>query len=53
MLAFFKVLLEIFRNKLYLYLYKNIDIQIILKFYNHLLNLPIDFFNKKKVGDVI
>lgn len=48
-----KVTLELFRKQLLLYLSQKIDIPLILGFYNHVLNLPISFFETRKTGDIL
>lgn len=52
-LAIFKVLLEAFRTQLLIYLGQNIDIPLILGYYDHVINLPMNFFGTREVGEII
>lgn len=49
----FKVLLNAFRTQLLLYLSQNIDIPLMLGYYNHVIELPMNFFDTRKVGEII
>lgn len=49
----FKAVLEYFRNHLMLYLSQKLDIPLILGFYQHVLNLPMNFFSTRRVGEII
>lgn len=49
----FKVILEGFRNHLMLYLSQKIDIPLILGYYNHVIDLPMNFFGTRRVGEII
>lgn len=53
LLYVFKILLEFFRNHLMLYLSQKLDIPLILGYYQHVLNLPMNFFGTRKVGEII
>lgn len=53
LLYIFKILLEFFRNHLMLYLSQKLDIPLILGYYQHVLNLPMNFFGTRKVGEII
>ena len=48
-----KALLEFCRNQLMLYLSQKIDIPLILGFYQHVLKLPMRFFDSHKIGEII
>lgn len=52
-LYIFKVLLSYFRTHLILYLSRRIDIQLILGYYRHVVGLPMNFFETRKVGEII
>ncbi|PFN51959.1 bacteriocin ABC transporter ATP-binding protein [Bacillus thuringiensis] len=49
----FKVLLSYFRTHLILYLSRRIDIQLMLGYYRHVIGLPMNFFETRKVGEII
>lgn len=49
----FKILLSAFRNHLLLYLSQKLDVSLILGYYQHVLNLPMNFFGTRKTGEVI
>lgn len=49
----FRILLEVFRSILLLYLSRKIDIKMILDYYQHILKLPISFFDSRKVGEIL
>jgi ATP-binding cassette subfamily B protein len=53
LLTIFKVLLNAFRSQLLLYLSQRIDIPLILGYYNHVVDLPLNFFGTRKVGEII
>ena len=53
LLYLFKILLDFFRNHLMLYLSQKIDIPLILGYYHHVLDLPMNFFGTRKVGEII
>ena len=51
-LYIFKVLLSYFRTHLILYLSRRIDIKLMLGYYRHVVELPLNFFETRKVGEV-
>lgn len=53
LLATFKVLTEFFRSMLLIHMAQNIDIPLLLGYYNHVINLPMKFFGTRKVGEII
>ena len=53
LLHLFKVILSAFRSHLLLYLSQKIDVPMILGYYNHVLDLPMDFFGTRRVGEII
>ncbi len=52
-LTLFKVLMNAFRKHLLLYLSQKIDISLILNYYQHVLELPMSFFDSRKVGEIL
>ncbi|RDU24333.1 peptidase domain-containing ABC transporter [Anaerosacchariphilus polymeriproducens] len=52
-LSIFKVLLSAFRSHLLLYLSQKIDIALLFGYYKHVINLPMNFFGTRKVGEII
>lgn len=52
-LNLFKVLLSAFRSHLLLYLSQKLDIALLLGYYRHVLELPMNFFGTRKVGEII
>ncbi|ACA55789.1 peptidase domain-containing ABC transporter [Clostridium botulinum] len=52
-LTFFKVLLGAFRRQLLIYLGQNMDIPLMLGYYEHVINLPMNFFVTREVGEII
>ncbi|PEP49089.1 bacteriocin ABC transporter ATP-binding protein [Bacillus wiedmannii] len=52
-LYIFKVLLELFRLHLILYLSRRLDIKLMFGYYKHVLSLPMNFFETRKVGEII
>lgn len=52
-LAVFRIIAEYFRSKLLIYMSQNIDIPLLLGYYNHVINLPMNFFGTRKVGEII
>lgn len=52
-LYIFKVLLSYFRTHLIMYLSRRIDIKLILGYYRHVVGLPMNFFETRKVGEII
>lgn len=53
MLNIFKVVLNGFRSHLLLYLSQKLDISLLLGYYRHVLELPMNFFGTRKVGEII
>jgi len=49
----FKVLLNAFRSHLLLYLSQKLDIALLFGYYRHVLELPMNFFGTRKVGEII
>ncbi|MCR6850509.1 peptidase domain-containing ABC transporter [Bacillus sp. IBL03825] len=49
----FKVVLSYFRTHLILYFSRRIDIQLMLGYYRHVIQLPMNFFETRKVGEII
>lgn len=48
-----KVILSYFRTHLILYVSRRIDIQLMLGYYRHVVGLPMNFFETRKVGEII
>lgn len=48
-----KVLLNAFRSHLLLYLSQKLDISLLIAYYRHVLQLPMNFFGTRKVGEII
>jgi len=53
LLTLFKTLINAFRSHLLLYLSQKIDIPLILGYYNHVLDLPLEFFGTRRVGEIV
>lgn len=53
LLNLFKVLLSAVRSQLLLYLSQKLDVALLLGYYNHVLELPMNFFGTRKVGEII
>lgn len=53
LLNVFKVILNAFRSHLLLYLSQKLDISLLLGYYRHVLELPMNFFGTRKVGEII
>jgi len=53
LLNVFRVLLSAFRSHLLLYLSQKLDIALLLGYYRHVLELPMNFFGTRKVGEII
>lgn len=53
LLNLFKLLLSAFRSHLLLYLSQKLDIALLLGYYRHVLQLPMNFFGTRKVGEII
>lgn len=52
-LGIFKVLTNYFRSTLAIYLSQNIDVALLLGYYNHVIELPINFFATRKTGEIM
>ena len=52
-LNLFKTILNGFRSQLLLYLAQRIDIPLMLGYYEHVINLPMNFFGTRKVGEIV
>lgn len=52
-LVVIKCLTEYFRSILLIYMSQNIDIPLLLGYYNHVINLPMNFFGTRKIGEII
>jgi ATP-binding cassette subfamily B protein len=51
-LGIFKILFNAFRTHLLTILSQNIDMSLILGFYKHMVHLPMNFFDNRKVGEI-
>ena len=49
----FKVILDAFRSHLLLYLSQKLDIALLLRYYRHIMELHMNFFGTRKVGEII
>lgn len=49
----FKVILNAFRTHILLYLSQKLDIALLLGYYRHVLELPMNFFGTRKVGEIV
>lgn len=52
-LIIFKVIMEAFRTQLLIYLGQKLDIPLMLGYYEHVINLPMNFFGTREVGEII
>lgn len=52
-LLLIKIVFEFLRKILFLYMARNIDIPLLLGYYNHVIHLPMKFFSTRKVGEII
>lgn len=52
-LSVIKNLMEFYRAHLILKLSKKLDIDILLKYYEHVMKLPLNFFATRKVGEIV
>lgn len=52
-LLLFKIITEFFRKILFIYMAQNIDVPLLLGYYNHVVKLPMNFFGTRKVGEII
>lgn len=48
-----KIFTEFFRQILFIYMAQNIDVPLMLGYYNHVVKLPMNFFGTRKVGEII
>ncbi|WP_163193616.1 peptidase domain-containing ABC transporter [Clostridium thermarum] len=53
LLNLFKILTEFFRAHLLVYLSQNIDIPLLLGYYEHVVNLPMNFFGTRQIGEIV
>lgn len=53
LITIFYVLFKAFRQQLLLYFAQKIDIPLMLGYYNHILNLPMNFFESRNEGEII
>lgn len=53
LLNIFKVMLDAIRSHLLLYLSQKLDIALLLGYYRHVLELPMNFFGSRKVGEIV
>lgn len=53
LLNVFKVVLSAIRSHLLLYLSQKLDIAVLLGYYRHVLELPMNFFGTRRVGEII
>lgn len=53
LLNVFKVILNAFRSHLLLYLSQKLDIALLLGYYRHVIELPMNFFGTRKIGEMI
>lgn len=52
-LMIFKVLTDGLRNQLFIHLGQKLDIPLMLGYYNHVIKLPMNFFDTREVGEII
>ncbi|MPQ43625.1 peptidase domain-containing ABC transporter [Clostridium tarantellae] len=52
-LVLFKVITEAFRTQLFIHLGQKLDIPLMLGYYDHVVNLPMNFFGTREVGEII
>ncbi|WP_195972660.1 peptidase domain-containing ABC transporter [Clostridium thermobutyricum] len=52
-LTLFSVLTSAFRRQLLIHFSQKLDIPLMLGYYDHIINLPMDFFHTRTVGEVI
>ena len=53
LLNIFKVILDAVRSHLLLYLSQKLDIALLLGYYRHILELPMNFFGSRKIGEIV
>ncbi|ADL49932.1 peptidase domain-containing ABC transporter [Clostridium cellulovorans] len=52
-LIIFRIITEFFRSLLLMHMSQNIDIPLLLGYYNHVIDLPMNFFGTRQVGEII
>lgn len=52
-LTVFRIMMKAFRSHLLLYLSQKIDVSLILNYYRHILQLPLSFFDSRRVGAIL
>lgn len=52
-LVVFKIILNLLRSYLLLYLSQKLDIDLLLSYYSHVTKLPMDFFGTRKTGEIV
>ncbi len=52
-LILFKIMLSVFRSYLLIYLSQKLDIDLLLGYYNHVIQLPMNFFGTRKTGEIV
>ncbi len=52
-LNLFKILLDAFRQHILLHLSLKINVSLITKYYRHVMELPMSFFDSRKVGEIL
>lgn len=52
-LTLFSVLTSAFRSQLLIHFSQKLDIPLMLGYYDHIINLPMDFFHTRTIGEVI
>lgn len=52
-LVIFKTISEFFRSLLLLHMSQNIDIPLLFGYFNHIIDLPMNFFSTRRVGEII
>lgn len=52
-LVIFRVIIEFFRSMLLIYMSQKIDIPLLLGYYNHVIDLPMNFFGTRQVGEIV
>ena len=53
LLSLFKVALGMIRSHMLLYLSQKLDISLLLGYYRHVMDLPMNFFGTRRVGEII
>ncbi|MGF6990554.1 ABC-type bacteriocin transporter [Lachnospiraceae bacterium PM6-15] len=53
LLNIFRVLLNTLRTHLLIYMSQKLDIDLLLNYYKHVIQLPVNFFATRKVGEII